>query len=222
MKLILDIETIPLTEQEILTVRGPFDRASAKPPGNYSKQESIDKWTTEQEAAWGKPESAALNPLYSKCAIIGIASLNVEAWMDKGADKLIIDQSIEHELSEAAMLVDAWSAITEAEVIAGYNIHGFDLPFLISRSIINGVAVPKGIRKGRYFADKFVDLADSFRRDGKIPKLQEVLRACGLPIKSGSGADFERLWSEDKDAALAYNEQDLRCEYALAQRIGVL
>ena len=114
----------------------------------------------------------------------------------------------------------------------GWNSNGFDLPFLVRRSWILGVPIPIGVRKGRYFADLFIDLMqtwacgsrDYFKLDaaaaafGLTGKVKEV---AGDPIE---GKTFYLAWRDPKRRKTAekYLMADLRIPAELAKRMGVV
>ena len=50
--------------------------------------------------------------------------------------------------------------------MVGFNSNQFDLPFLIRRSWKHNVAVPMGIRRGRYWSDQVLDLRDVWQLAG--------------------------------------------------------
>ena len=107
----------------------------------------------------------------------------------------------------------------------GFNVKDFDFRFMTIRSRILGVPVPDDLWVGRYWSTRIICLQEIFTgysRDIAGYSLGAICRACGLGNKAGSGADFARLFAEDRKAALAYLEQDLRLEAALAKRLGVL
>ena len=68
---------------------------------------------------------------------------------------------------EARTLREFWE-LTRGEMgrmnpMIGFNIFNFDLPFLFRRSWKHRVAVPFGIRRGRYWGDQLIDLRDAWQ-----------------------------------------------------------
>ncbi len=217
MDIYLDIETIARPESEIRASLPPFDPSKVSVPGNYKKQETIDAYIADAKASYGNDiiARAALSPRHGRIAIIG--TLN---------DTLL--QSEEHGLNTVWLILS--DAITRRNArIIGFNIKGFDLPFMVRRSLALGIAVPPSIWRPREryaWGENVVDLLDVWKglvgyRSEESCSLASVLSELGLPQKTGSGADFGKLWETDKVAALAYNAQDLECERALAERLGV-
>ncbi len=109
--------------------------------------------------------------------------------------------------------------------IIGFNIVGFDLPYLIRRSWIKSVPICEGIKRGRYFNDSHViDLAEIWRLGEKntFISLDRLSRVLGTGEKSGSGKDFAALLSTDREAALKYLANDLELTARLAKRLGAI
>lgn len=108
--------------------------------------------------------------------------------------------------------------------LIGWNIFGFDLPFILRRSWILGVALPEWIRNGRYWDRCFVDAMDVWacgNRDQAVG-LDLAAATLGVGRKSGSGAHFASLWGgsdEERAHALEYLENDLRLTKSVAERI---
>jgi DNA polymerase elongation subunit (family B) len=109
--------------------------------------------------------------------------------------------------------------------IIGFNIVGFDLPYLIRRSWIHSVPICEGIKRGRYFSDTHVvDLAEIWRLGEKntFISLDRLSRVLGTGEKSGSGKDFAALLATDREAALKYLANDLELTARLAKKLGAI
>jgi hypothetical protein len=134
---------------------------------------------------------------------------------------------IHNDADEAALLKETWSALEQkkaGEAYVTFHGHRFDFPYLARRSFATGVTVPSWFpRDGRFPRYVFSDLAEvwSCGDRSETISLDRLARLCGLPGKSGSGADFARLWTEDRQAALSYLENDLRLTQQLwLQMVG--
>ena len=129
--------------------------------------------------------------------------------------------------SEPEMLIKFWdvfnTAAGDGRKLIGFNIFGFDLPFLIRRSWVHGVHVPAIIDKNRYWHECFIDLAEVYRLGchGEFKSLGEMCVAMGLGEKLDgiSGADFHKLWADDREKAKEYLGRDLLLTKNLAERI---
>ena len=250
MAFIFDIETGPLPadqleaaiepmlESEPFPEMVPFDPKSVK-LGQMKDQAKIDakiesdkqkhvaKYkadkTNHEEALAEKRakliNKAALSPETGRVLAIGFKHDN------GNGDPHTIDGD---GLDESALLAKFWirySIITKTrkDRLVGWNCKRFDMPFLILRSWILGVAVPQGlIEKERYISGIMVDLMDLWKiGNGGFASLDSAARALGVGRKTGSGADFARLWSEDRPAAIAYLKNDLDMTADVAFRMGV-
>lgn len=93
----------------------------------------------------------------------------------------------------------------EADVIVAYNGHDFDLPLLEKHYGVQG--------QKRYIAHR-IKLLDPFARikaaTGVWAKLDDILKANGVPQKAGDGLRAIKLWEEGRrDELLAYCTYDV-------------
>ncbi len=143
---------------------------------------------------------------------------------------------------EATLLAEFWGKYQKCRQqpgsprkMVGCNIFGFDLPFLIRRSWMNGVDVPSTVVSNRrYFDQLFVDLREVWllgQRWGDCgSSLDTMARALGVGEKRDGvngvkGADFARLWcgtAEERAMAVAYLKNDLELTAGVAKRLGVV
>lgn len=247
---IFDIETGPLPDQELWKVVAPFDPASIQPypafdessvkTGNLKdaakiaekieaarSQHAIDaanhaakNATAEADYIAGVKGRAALDAKTGRVLAIGYYDTNEGA-----TDYAILNGEPG---DEAAIVSGFWTyfeASDEHTRFIGHNIHGFDLPFLIQRSWLLGVEVPRGVIKGRYFSDKFVDTmavwACGKMGSGAMAKLDDLAKAFGVGMKNGDGAMFAELLEKDRAAAMEYLKNDIAITHAVARRMGV-
>ena len=209
-----DIETGPLPVEEIERIAPKFSDEKLK-FGNLGLEKRIEKINAEREKHLDKIlDKAALNAQYGQVLAIGIRKDNV-------SDILLGE--------EDEIIADFWTRALEdfragGHFWIGHNSNTFDLPFLLRRSIILGVNYPRGLTPlHRYWPDFWVDLMEVWRMGDFAPKsriqLDTFAKACGIPGKNGSGKFFSQLLEEDKDAAVAYLENDLDITYQLAARV---
>lgn len=215
---VLDIETIALPEAEIRAKLPPFDPAKVK-LGNAKKPELVAEIIAEAQKTHGDDEVArgALDPATGTIAIAGFLD----------CDKGIVSQFMGDEADILAKTFDnILSIFTDGGIVTGWNVRGFDLPFLVKRAWLLGVKVPLRIYnpfKPRYpWSESILDLMDVWSTGDHTrarTSLATALRELGLPPKSGNGADFGAMWAADRKGALEYNADDLRCEAAVAARV---
>jgi predicted PolB exonuclease-like 3'-5' exonuclease len=208
MKVIIDIETIA---QPIEAIRPLMPEFTA--PANYKDPEKIAANLAEQKAKW--IEGAALSAMTGRVAIIGLK----EVW---GNNECNIQAA--HDLEGEKNLIEYfWNLVGEGPLV-GWNIKGFDLPFLIQRSWIHGLKVKEGVWNGKWLSNDYsIDLMErwSCGNSKQMASLGAVSKACGLGEKIGTGAEFGRLWETDVMAAIDYCRQDLELTHNLAKRMGV-
>jgi hypothetical protein len=114
--------------------------------------------------------------------------------------------------------------------MVGFNTSGFDLPFVVRRSWILGVPIPHGVRQGRFWNPLFIDLMQAWTFGYReFVSLNTLAAAFGLAGKvdevdgvAVSGAEFHRLWKENRKVAEAYLMRDLELPAELAVRMGVV
>ena len=212
---ILDIETIAQPEADIRAKLPPFD-ADKVPLGVLKDPDKILAKIMEAQANHGNAEveRAALSAETGIVAISGMMDDSIHQFADGEED--IIAKTFEKMLQ----------VFSDGGIISGWNVKGFDLPFLVKRAWLLNVKVPARIfnpYKPRYpWSDSIVDLMDVWKAGQfteKHTSLNTALRHLGLPQKTGCGADFGSLWEGDKTAALAYNADDLELEMMVARRL---
>jgi len=108
--------------------------------------------------------------------------------------------------------------------LIGFNIFGFDLPFLIRRSWKHRVAVPFGIRRGRYWGDQLLDLRDCWQLGDRQARgsLDSIARHLGVGAKNGDGKGFAALWQSDRKQAESYLRNDVELTALVADALGVV
>ena len=196
-KTIFDIETGPAPDTELALVKPQF-----KAPANYKDPAKIADAIAIAEADW--KEKAALSPVTGRVLCIGMADGILEG-------------------GEPGIISAFWNSWRHGGLFIGWNCKGFDLPFLIRRSWALGVKIPSDLFEGRYFNSRVVDLMEKWAcgNYGERESLDTAARTLGVGQKNGSGADFARLWREDKPKAIEYLQNDLRITAAIAERMGV-
>lgn len=204
---ILDIETgaRPIAEIEPLL-------PAITAPANYKDAEKIRAYIEQRRAEL--LSDAALDATLGRVLAVGILR------HDSPPQFITPDD-------EAALLRDTWRELDDkaaGEITVTFCGHRFDFPFLARRSWALGVAVPEWFpRDGRFPRHAFYDLAELWQCGDRTEtiSLDRLARVLGLPGKTGDGADFARLFREDRPAALAYLENDLKLTRAIFERVSV-
>jgi len=179
-------------------------------PSNYKDAEKIRAYLEERHAR--QLEAAALSAETARILCVGILRNGMEA------------QFI-HDDDEAKLLRKTWLELETKEadeIFVGFNSTKFDFPLLARRSYVLGVPVPTWFpADGRWPHRTHCDLFTLWQCGDRTEtiSLDRLARLCGLPGKTGNGADFGKLWQTDRPAALDYLRRDLQLTDALWRRM---
>jgi uncharacterized protein YprB with RNaseH-like and TPR domain len=150
-----------------------------------------------------------INPIDSRVVAIGV--------MDSKGARVFASTD------EAAILRSLWSAWKDFRMnnpgapIVGFNVASFDVPFLVTRSFLVGVAVHPFT--GRDIVDIRHKLA-AYAYGEQRGKLKELAQLVGLPVLDVDGSDVERLWNSGEFAKVEeYLIRDLEITRALYNRL---
>lgn len=220
MKLYFDAETIPDQRE------GAFETYldKVKPPANYKKQESIDKWMADNA-------EAAAAELYAKTSFSGLhgelcaIGFKVD---DNPAVSLVRGEDFETEREMiGAFFTDVKACARSGEgnyqhiEWIGHNVIDFDLRFLKQRTLINRIPhderpwIPADARHSKGVFDTMREWAG-----WKGTVSQDALcEAFGLPTKPGmTGADvWPAYQAGEYERIREYNLYDVETVYALHQ-----
>lgn len=206
-----DIETSPLPPDQLAKVKPAF-----RAPGNYKDEAKIAAYVKEKEADW--LERAALSSITGQVLAIGMSGPGYGPTIITGEGNQTSrpdeEWTIEH----------FWAGWRLGGTFVGFNIKGFDLPFLFQRSIILGIKPPTDLFEGRYWSSRFIDLQERwlcFNRSFEGHSMDMVCRALGMAPKGHSGAEFAKLWETDREEAKSYLRGDLERLAVLAEALGV-
>jgi hypothetical protein len=241
--LVFDIETSCLPLERLPDVHGPFDPSQYPHPGEFDPNsvkvgnlgsakaaEKIAGKRAEHEAAIEQYDQLLVNKkaeyeagLIEKAALCaGTGCVLAIGYMMPDGRSMIADGNDD----EAALIRQFWSMLQAAYAESpqgryiGHCIHSFDMPFLVRRSWLLGVDFPSWVldKNRRYWHPMLVDTAAVWGCGvwGDRVSLDLLSAYFGGPRKNGSGADFARLWREDRKAAIAYLRRDLECTLHVA------
>jgi hypothetical protein len=180
-------------------------------PSNYKDVAKIEAYLAEKRAA--QLEAAALSAETARILCVGI--------LRNGSEPQFV-----HDDQEAKLLRKTWLELETREadeIFVTFNGARFDWPMLARRCYALAVPVPSWFpADGRWPLRTHCDLYARWQcgdRQESI-SLDRLARLCGLPGKTGSGAEFARLWAEDRKAALEYLRHDLELTRDLWQRMA--
>ena len=213
--LVIDIETIPLPFDIISKLAPEFEA-----PSNYTDPVKIAAAIDKKRLAW--LDDAALDPMTASVVVAGLAQVNLET--NSIEKQWAYCEDMEPGFGESQLIRAVTSDLLDTTCVTGYNITGFDLPFLLRRALLLGLTIPRFRNRfhGRWsWSDNIQDLVELWQSGerGLPPKLDTLAKAFGLPPKLGSGKDFPQMWKDDRNKALTYNARDVEIESMLAMRM---
>jgi hypothetical protein len=195
--IILDIETGPLPEEKLIV---PEFRA----PANYKDPAKIEAYLAEAKRDW--MGNLALSAVTGQILAVGL--------IEQNGDMRVMTAD------ESEMIRDVWTlwGATPQKEFVGFNILGFDIPFLCQRSWILGIPVPRDVLEFR--SRRIIDLmlVWSVNQREKV-SLDTVCQVLKIGKKTGHGKDFAALFESDRESAIRYVETDLCLTAQLARRI---
>jgi len=209
-KLYFDIETGPLSEEHLKPLL-----ADVEAPANLRDPVKIAAAIEERKAKI--LEDAALHATRGEILAVAWAWDHDTPQVATGSEVDIIRQLMS-QLSQV---------ICDGHYAYGWNIHGFDLPYLCKRAAIHGAPLYNTLTTvwhGRhYWMDCFIDAMQVWcvGSDRAGNGLDDVARAMGLPAKPAKGKDFHKLLKSDPDKAVAYAKHDVTVLREIVWRMGV-
>lgn len=211
INLYLDIETIPCQSPEY---RDKV-QANLKPPGNIKKPESIAQWLEENgdAAADEAVAKTSFDPAHGHICCIGFAVGNKPAEYYEA--RSIAD--------ERAQLESFFASLPDMGLVrfVGHNVSGFDLRFIICRSIVLGVEIPTIIPRDikPWSQDIFDTMVAWAGARGTIGQ-DRLCEALGLPGKGDfDGSMVAEAWANGEHEKIAsYCLQDVETVRAIHRR----
>ena len=210
-----DIETGPLNAQEM---KGRMPEFQAR--ANLKDETKIKADIEEKRNKFF--DNAALDPFTGRVCAIGLLK-------HEGDKPDLIhykgDPNFEH-----AILVKFWNLYLKTdEIFCGFNIHNFDLPFLVKRSYAYNMTLPSNVFHSgnvRRWNARFIDLMDYWRLGVYTDRisLKRFAIHCGLKPKESKGHLFHKLISGNEDEVKEAEEYLLYdCELVrqIYDRIGL-
>lgn len=202
MTIYFDVESGPQSDGQLEKVMPHF-----KAPKNYKDADKIAAAICEMEMEWR--DRAALSALTGEVLAIGL--------LDEDSTRFLTGP-------EPAVLKAFWGIFSDGPQMVGFNVKGWDLPFLCQRSWILGITTPADLMNGRWWHPRIIDVLErwccySNRFDGQ--SLGTIAKATAIGEKTGDGKDFATLFKADRQAALDYCGLDLELTAKLAARLGI-
>jgi uncharacterized protein YprB with RNaseH-like and TPR domain len=227
---VFDIETGPGSDEVLKELFVPKTREEFVGDRNWKAETVEANYKKYLDGALEEfKRSAALNAISGQVLAIGYRSIDKKVIHGQG------EESEGRAMTEFDVLSKFWHYYQQLRAasrsLIGFNIKDFDIPFIVQRSIIQGIAIPPSLfsGNGRYLDSLFVDLRDVWKAgvyNGK-GSLDAICRACGIGAKTEGvdGSMFAELWmggSEKRAIAKHYLLNDLDMTWQLADRCNAL
>jgi len=207
-RLFIDIETSKAPDAEL------FEPEYKEPKRNKDGSVSATSKTVEQQREeW--LSKCALSPLTGQVLMVGY---------DYGNEgtRVVDINSLD---DENCLLDTVATFINHSDLIIGHYIKSFDLPFIINRCRKHGITPPNVgyMARGRWvWNENVIDLADlwTFNKYGEYISLNNMAKYFGLKPKDETiGENFEQVFNEDIEKAIAYCKHDIELTKQIYERL---
>lgn len=185
-----------------------------------AKEFQVDKVNEEKEFWAELDDKAALNPMTAKIIVVGFINGNTieRLTAPNGANEFALINFFWKTYN------DMLSGDRRRKELVGWAIEGFDIPFIIARSRILKIEVPRSVWPERYMNKIFVDLMKAWGcyGYGKFESLKRVAKALGVNRPRAydiTGANFWEYLEDNEETALVYHDDDLFETRDVAERI---
>jgi DNA polymerase elongation subunit (family B) len=126
-------------------------------------------------------------------------------------------------MNEAELLRAFWALCSRAETVVTFNGRGFDIPFLVTRSLIHGIPARVDLLSQRYALRPHLDLFELLTQRGRGPsKLDVVCWALGIesPKEVMDGSMVAPAYARGEIVKIAeYNAHDVRATAAIYRKV---
>lgn len=215
-----DIETAPDLSEGALAAA----IAAVEAPGQYKKPESIAEWKAANAEAIGREawQRSALDPLVGGIYVIGYSIGGGPASIVSRDPRSDTDESawLDHALKVVAEAAhDVYDGRPAAPRFIGWNIIGFDLPYIAKRCVIHGITPALRLPlANRYNGERVLDLMQAWSPNPKDwTKQSKVAAALGLSIKND--IDGSQLWAAVESGGVQVAAE--KCAKDVAQLVEI-
>lgn len=211
---VFDIETVPATDLR-------------KAPPTIAQ--AVTKYADRQE--WDESKVMSLSPYFGQVVSLAVGDGEVPLEEQEVTVFVVPPPDVElgelpgwmRAVSEADLLRAFWALAGHASVVVSYNGRGFDVPFLVGRSLIHDVPVRVDLQGNRFAMRPHCDLFQALGARGRGPSsLDVVCWALGLssPKEDMDGSMVATFYAKGEVARIAgYNAGDVRATTAVYQRV---
>lgn len=225
--LVIDIETVPCQKAGCMEEI----RKTITPPGNISKQETIDKWMAENADKTAEEQylKTSFDGSRGEIVCIGWAVDDGEVQsvcrgIDESETTLLARfyEALKPDNDRTATTFDALGIQNEYQIV-GHNVIAFDIRFIYQRSVINRVYPSFNLRQDeRYNGGKVFDTMTAWAGWNNRISLANLCAALDIPVKSG-GMDGSQVWQYIKDGrkeeVAAYCREDVSATREVYRRM---
>jgi hypothetical protein len=212
--LVFDIETVPAV-----------DRRDLPPTIAEALSDNATRKEMEPAAVMG------MSPFFGKIVSLAIGDGDAEPGDD---DVTVLAVPPDQEpladcppwlrpMSEADLLRSFWALASRAETVVSFNGRGFDVPFLVTRSLIHGIPARVDLMSQRFALRPHLDLFELLTQRGRGPsKLDVVCWALGIesPKEVMDGSMVAPAYERGEIVKIArYNAHDVRATSAVYRRV---
>lgn len=221
--LIFDIETGPAPEEEIRSMMPDFDPNAVKMGNLKDPEKRAEKLKEAKENYYTDAYAkAALHAWSGQVLAIGYRMTDG----DNTYDTVVLEGD------EADIISDFIDLVANCRVnggqIIGFNIKGFDLPFLARRAMKHGLLRADVLRpaNNRYYFDCFVDIMEIWQCGSRMEfiSMNRLATFMGCDQKIDNGVTGKSFWSfyedeETRELALDYLRQDIEVTAQIAEKL---
>jgi DNA polymerase elongation subunit (family B) len=164
-------------------------------------------------------EKAALDADYGRILSIGYST---GEWVQVMLNDDVYPDAVANTYSEKEMLETFWRLFKECGgACVGYNILGFDLPYLMRRSMALGVKLPFIPNLAKYRTEPITDLMMIIYNWGsdKYKSLKQVAKLYGIE-NAAPDVDGSMVAGLDADQLIAYQISDVKMVMALYEKMN--
>ncbi|MFO1053409.1 MAG: ribonuclease H-like domain-containing protein [Planctomycetota bacterium] len=211
--LVFDIETVPDTG-----IRD-MPPTIVKALTEYGKRKDVDESLVR-----------GLSPFFAK--VVSLAFAEGDGDDDASIEALVVPRGESersglpdwaHAVDEATLLHSFWSLAAAAETVVTYNGFGFDVPFLVGRSLMHGIPARVDLLSQRYKLRPHLDLLEILGQRGRGPSNLDVV-CWALDIQSPKGemdgSMVAPAYESGRIAEIAtYNREDVRATRTVYRRV---
>jgi len=211
--LVFDIETVPA-----------FDRRELPPTVAEALADNAQRKEMEPAAVMG------MSPFFGKVVSLAIGDGDAEPGEDEVTVLAVPPDGVEvadcppwlRLMSEPDLLRAFWALAGRAECVVSFNGRGFDVPFLVTRSLIHGIPARVDLMSNRFSLRPHLDLFELVTQRGRGPsKLDVVCWALGIesPKEVMDGSMVAPAYARGEILKIAqYNAHDVRATSAVYRR----